>query len=356
MTIVAHRRPFVVGVDTHARTHTLAIVAAATGELVDTGEFPTTAAGMARAIAWAGRRTGADLEVLWVIECVATYGARFARTVVDTGYQVVEAARMNARSDHAVGKSDSLDAHRIAAAVLPLTEEQLRYPRADDGERAALQVLVTARSNMTKDRTAAISALTALVRAADLGIDARHPLSSKQILEVSRWRRREEPIALATARAEAIRLAKRIVDVGEEVTDNTKTMEALVRLTPASVLLDETGFGPVTAAICFTAWSHSGRVHSEAAFAALAGVNPIPASSGNTTRHRLNRGGDRRLNSALYIVALTRMAHDPRTQEYVERRRAEGLTNREIRRCLKRYLARHAYRQLTATTTMPTPT
>src|SRR5450830_802815 len=102
-----------------------------------------------------------------------------------------------------------------------------------------------------------------------------------------------------------------------------------------------TGGGPA-------AWSHPGRVRSEAAFASLAGVNPIPASSGNTVRHRINRGGDRRLNRALHMAVVTRIRMDPRTRAYVDRRTAEGRTLREIRRCLKRYLARQIYRHLNA--------
>jgi transposase len=123
-------------------------------------------------------------------------------------------------------------------------------------------------------------------------------------------------------------------------------MTGLIRDSKAAVLLEKTGIGPVTAAVVYTARSHAGRVRSEAAFAALAGVNPIPASSGNTTRHRLNRGGDRRLNRALHMAVITRMTHDPDTRTYVERRRAEGRTTKEIRRCLKRYLARQLYRTL----------
>ena len=123
-------------------------------------------------------------------------------------------------------------------------------------------------------------------------------------------------------------------------------MEHVVRMTPAAGLLEKTGIGPVTAAIAITAWSHPGRVRSEAAFACLAGVNPIPASSGNTTRHRLNRGGDRRLNRALHMATITRMRSDPATRAYVERRRAEGRSTKEIRRCLKRYLARQIFRYL----------
>jgi transposase len=112
----------------------------------------------------------------------------------------------------------------------------------------------------------------------------------------------------------------------------------------------------VTAAVAFAAWSHLGRVRSEAAFANLAGVNPIPASSGNTIRHRINRGGDRRLNRALHMAVVTRMRMDPRTRAYVDRRTAEGRTLREIRRCLKRYLARQIYRQLNAATTATSAT
>lgn len=104
------------------------------------------------------------------------------------------------------------------------------------------------------------------------------------------------------------------------------------------------GFGAVTAATCLTVWSHHGRVHSEAAYASLAGVNPIPASSGNTVRHRLNRGGDRSLNKALHMVSITRMTHDEETRKYVQKREAEGRTTKEIRRCIKRYLARRVYR------------
>ncbi|MET9030935.1 IS110 family transposase [Nocardia sp. NPDC004168] len=352
MTIVAHNHPYVIGVDTHARNHVLAIVAA-TGQPIDSAEFPTTKSGMARAIAWAARRTGGNLAALWVVEGVATYGAQLAGAITASGYQVVEAPQMNARAHRGVGKSDPLDARRIAEAALPLEETQLRHPRSDEGERAALRVLVTARDHMTGERTATVNALTALMRAIDLGIDARRPLRSKQILEISRWRPRQEPLAQATARAEATRLANRVVALDDELTTNQKTIATLLRATPAAGLLEKTGIGPVTAAACLIAWSHHGRIRSEAAFACLAGVNPIPASSGNTVRHRLNRGGDRRLNRALHMATITRMIHDPTTREYVERRRAEGRTTKEIRRCLKRYLARQIYRHLNATSGKP---
>ena len=346
MTIVAHAHPFVIGVDTHARTHTMTVLVAATGELVATEQFPTTNAGLDRAIDWVVRRTNGELSSLWVIEGVASYGAHLASAVNQAGFEVVEAARMDTRAHRGIGKSDPLDARRIAAAVLSLEPEQLRRPRSDDGIRAALRVLVTAREHMTTERTATVNALTALLRIAALSVDARKSLTVKQIGEISRWRSRAEDIATAAARGEAVRLAKRIVALNEELTANHAQMINLIQASKAATLLDETGIGPVTVAVVYTAWSHVGRVHSEAAFAALAGVNPIPASSGNTIRHRLNRGGDRRLNRALHMAVVTRMTHDPDTRAYVERRRAEGRTTKEIRRCLKRYLARHLYRTL----------
>ena len=288
MTIVAQAHPFVVGVDTHARTHALSILATPHGEVVDDGEFPATSAGMARAIEWAGRRTGGDLEVLWVIECAATYGAQLARAVSAAGYQVVEAARMNAKANRGIGKSDPLDARRIAAAVLPVQVDRQRHLRKDDGVRAGLRILMAARDHMTSERTATINALTALLRVLDLGIDARKPLTSKQIAEIAKWRTRTEDIQAVLARAEAVRLAKRTLDLDDELAANVKTTTALLKDSPARVLLDKPGIGPVTAAVALTAWSHVGRLHSEAAFASLAGVSPIPASSGNTVRHRLN--------------------------------------------------------------------
>jgi transposase len=250
------------------------------------------------------------------------------------------------RAGRGIGKSDPIDAQRIAAAVLPLEDEQLRTPRMDEGIRAAAQILLTARDELTRERTRAVNALTALVRIADLGMDARHPLAAGKIGEISRWHPREEDLAAATARTEAVRLAKRILALDAEITDNTNRIGELVEASPAAALVEETGIGPVTAATVLVAWSHPGRVRDEAAFAALAGVNPIPASSGNTTRHRLNRGGDRRLNRALNVIAMVRMVHHPQTRAYVDRRRAEGKTDREIRRCIKRYLARRLYRHL----------
>lgn len=207
MTIVAYSHPFVVGVDTHARKHVFAIIAVPSGERIDSRDFPATGAGINRAIAWVARRTEADLATLWVIEGAASYGAVLAGAVAAAGYEVAEAARMGALPRRGVGKSDPLDAHRIASAVLALGEDKLRRPRLNDGVRAALRVLVCARQSMTTDRTRAVNALTALLRTHDLGLDARSSLTGSRILEVSRWQSREEPLEASVARSEAIRLA-----------------------------------------------------------------------------------------------------------------------------------------------------
>lgn len=172
MSIVAHPHPFVVGVDTHAGNHVYTILRAATGVMVDTQEFPTTTAGINRAIAWAARRTEADADTLWVIEGAASYGAILTGTLSLHGYPIAEAPRMDAKDRYGVGTSDALDAHRIAAATLPVPVDKLRRPRLNDGVRQAIRILVTARNAITRDRTRSINALTALLRSKDLGMDA----------------------------------------------------------------------------------------------------------------------------------------------------------------------------------------
>lgn len=351
MSIVAHSRPFVVGVDTHARNHVYAILAPATGALLATRSFPTTAAGIRRALAWVARHTEADADTLWVIEGAGSYGSILAGVVAGHGYTVAEAPRMDSRSRRGVGKSDALDAHQIAAATLGVAEQKLRRPRTVDGIRQGVRILITAREAMSKDRTRSVNALTALVRSNDLGLDARKSLTAVQVTEISRWRDRREELSLMIARAEAVRLARHILDLEDQLRANERQLDELVRASEAAPLLQEKGFRAVTAAQCLTAWSHHDRVRNEAAFASLAGVNPIPASSGNTVRHRLNRGGDRALNSALHMATITRTTHDPETRQYVEKRRAEQRTDRDIRRCLKRYLARRVFRILNASAT-----
>jgi transposase len=336
---------YVVGVDTHAATHSYAIVAAPNGALVDQATFPTTPAGLRRARDWIGRRTDSDLDgVLIAAEGTGSYGAVLGDVLEDAGYRVVEAP--TPRRDRGRGKTDALDAVLAARSTLAMALLELRDRRAGEAH-TALQVLTGARDQLNADRLRCINALTALVRGHDLGMDARRALASQQIATVAGWRRREEPLGAATARAEAIRLAKRILVLDGELASNRAEITALVDA-QAPELLDLAGVGAITAAIVLTVWSHPGRIRSEAAFAQIAGTCPIPASSGNTVRHRLNRGGDRRLNRAINTVVLTRMRTDPATRAYIERRLTEGKTSKEIRRCLKRYTTRQLFRALTA--------
>ena len=150
----------------------------------------------------------------------------------------------------------------------------------------------------------------------------------------------------------ARRLAVALREANHQLKTNRNQLQAIVDdLSPE--LTSRYGVGPVSAAQAVVSFSHPGRCRTEAAFAALAGTSPIPASSGPTVRHRLNRGGDRALNKAIHTFALTRMRSCPRTRAYIARRTAQGKTTREIRRCFKRYIARELYRQLTHSMTTP---
>ncbi|MBB2997600.1 transposase [Paeniglutamicibacter cryotolerans] len=258
---------------------------------------------------------------------------------------MVEVKPPRKKDRHGVGKNDQIDAVAAAMSVLGQETDSLLHPR-QDGERAAIGVLLTARRRVDRQRTANRNALNALVRQIDLGVDARHALIEAQIREISGWRARErDTVDQRVARAEAIDLAKAI-GAGRS---RLKAIE--VELVDLDVLLapglqDQFGMGPITVGIILAAYSHLGRLRSEAAFAALAGVSPLQASFGNTKRHRLNRGGDRQLNLALDIIAKARIRGDEKTKAYVERRTSEGLSYREIKRCLKRFLARSIFRQL----------
>lgn len=345
MTIVANTYTDVIGIDTHARTHTLTVLAATTGARGATATFPTNARGLSRAVAWIGQHRS-HVATLVVIEGIGSYGALLAHAVHQAGYRVVEPLPIAKGLRAGRGKSDPIDAELIARSVLPADVNELRDPRDDEGIRAAVAVLLAGRDQLTRHRTAIINALTALVRLHDLGIDARHPLKTSQIATVAGWRDRVEDIATTAARTEARRLAHAIIQADLDLADNHDRLHALVLASPAAILLDEVGIGPINAAIILAAWSHPGRIRSDAAFASLAGVCPIPASSGNRTHHRLNRGGDRRLHRALHSIVLTRKRIDPATRDYVARHTAQGQGNRAITRSLKRYLARHIYRAL----------
>jgi transposase len=359
--IVANTFRYVLGVDTHAATHTYALIECPSGAVIDQATFPTTNAALDRAMAWIARRAvspaGGDLDaVLVAVEGTGSYGALLCARLVDAGYRVVEAPTPTRSRGR--GKNDDLDALHAARASLPMDLDRLRDQRATTAEndqlRGALAVLVTAREQLNAERLRAINALTALVRTHDLGLDARRKLTRAQIDQVSRWRTREENLSNTVARAQAVRLARRINDLSDDLTANEHHIADLLHThapTQAHALLPTCGIGAIVAATVLVTWGHHGRIRSEAALAMIAGTAPLPASSGNTTRHRLNRGGDRRLNKAINTIVLTRLRTDPDTRAYAARRRAQGKTDREIRRSLKRYITRQLYRTLTTTTT-----
>lgn len=345
MAIVAEQYQYVIGVDTHAASHSFAVLDACTTAVVASEQFPATPAGVNRAVSWAARRAALADDVLIVVEGVGSYGAGVARAFTGAGYRVVEAQAQPASERRGTGKSDALDAMRIARSVLGTDAEALRTPRAD-GIRNALRILTASRELIVRERTATVNSLTALVRTEALGVDARKALTARQLRQIAGWRSRAaEPIDVAVARAEATRLARHALELSEQAAANYSQLQVLVGHA-APDLLEMPGVGPVTAAVVVVAWSHPGRVRSEAAFAALAGTCPIPASSGNISRHRLNRGGDRRLNCAIHTIVMVRMGRDPQTKAYVARRISEGKTKREAMRCVKRYLTRNLHRTL----------
>lgn len=342
MTIIAEHFDHVIGVDTHARTHTLVVVDAA-GARRKADTFPTSAPGLKRAEAWIGRNAPGRTAV--AMEGTGSYGALFAERLEQAGFPVLE-TRPPKRQSRRDGKSDDIDAELAARFALASPAGRIAAPRKNSGDRAALQVLLTGRRHRTGERTATVNMLTALLRTHDLGIDARTALSPGTIAAVAGWHaRRSDTPAAATIRAEATDLARRIRALETELTRNLVGLTGHVTAI-APALLEEKGIGPVSAAQLIASWSHRGRIRSEAAFARLAGAAPIPASSGNSTRHRLHRGGDRHLNQALWTIAFSRTITDEATRDYVARRTAEGKTRKEIIRCLKRYIARATFRKL----------
>lgn len=342
MTIVAQAFDHVIGVDTHAQTHTL-VVLDNLGARRAARTFPTHLAGLARAHAWMLKK--APDRVLVAMEGTGSYGAVFCDLLTNAGIRVAE-TRPPKRGSRRDGKSDDIDAELAARHTLPLPVDRLITPRTHTGDQAALRVLLTARHAMKKSQSATINRLTALLRTHTFGLDVREKLTTAQINTIATWRARPHDDAVtATIRAEAIREAKEIKLRDRELVQNEKGLTQHAK-NMAPWLLEEYQVGPFVAAQLLVAWSMPGRLHSEAAFARLAGVAPIPASSGKTTRHRLHRGGDRQLNSALWTTAHNRYLFDPNTADYVARRLAEGKTPIEITRCLKRYIARSLFRKM----------
>ena len=333
----------VIGVDTHVHTHSAAAVDARTGGVLDEITVEATAEGYAQLVEFADEQPALRA---WAIEGTGGHGAGLTRHLERGEEIVIELDRPERAKRRHGAKSDPLDA--IRAAREALARPRWGAPRSG-GDRQALSVLLAARRSAVEAATVAQRQVFSLVIAAP-----------EQIRE--RFRGQKLPAMIRTAAGIRVHpswdvettttvitlrtLARRARALAEEAAEHEKALRAIVRSWRPD-LLDQLGIGPIVAATVLCAWSHPGRIHSEAAFAMLAGVAPIPANSGQvTTRYRLNRYGDRQLNRALHTIVLSRIRYDQATRDYVERRTRQGKTTREIKRCLKRYIARDLYRRL----------
>ncbi len=342
MTMLAELVDVVIGVDTHKHTHTAAVVVTATGASPEDLTVDTDPDGYGELVAMADRHSGLRA---WAIEGTGGYGAGLARYLAERGEVVIEIDRPNRPARRGGAKSDPLDAVRVGRDAL--AREHLAQPRAA-GERAALSVRLAARRSAVDASTVAQRQLHSLVVAAPETPRAkfRDQTTTAMITTAVRLGAHAGWDLETRAYAEVLRdLARRVRALQVEADSHERAILAVIRSWRPD-LLDQQGVGPIVAAVVLCAWSHAGRCRNDAAFANLAGVAPIPASSGQTTRYRLNRCGDRQPNRALHVIVLSRLRYDPDTRAYAERRRAEGKTDREIKRCLKRYVARQLFRLL----------
>jgi transposase len=344
--IVSKKYQFVVGVDTHAAKHVATIIDSR-GAVIASREIRVTAQQMSGFINWVRKVTSNAQDVLLAVEGTSSYGETLTRLAQDNGLTVTEVKPPKTKSRGGDGKTDLIDSELAARSVLHLPVNKLVVPRAG-GVRKSLRILLASRDDVVTRQTADKNTLIALLRGCDLGIDARKALTLTQHQTISRWQTRsEDDQEQAVVRHEAKRLACSILSANLVLEENARQLSPLVN-SLAPDLTETRGIGPVTAAQVLCAYSHKGRVHSPAAFAALAGTSPVSASSGKVERHRLNRYGDRELNKAIHTVALTRMRMDETTKEYMAMRTAQGQSPREIRRSLKRYIARSLFKQLEA--------
>lgn len=342
---LTHDSGLVVGVDTHRDTHTAAICNRSGRELAQL-QVTADPGGYDAVLAWA-RQAAAGQDLRWAMEGTRHYGLGLARHLAASGEQVEEIDASKHAGKRRTGKSDAIDAVRAARELLARPHPaQMRA----DGDREALRLLMCDRDNAVASAKTARTVLASVIVTAPAGL-------REQLRHIARDRRATVCAALACpgdADRQTRVLYQTLAHLGERITSLTRTASGLEKEITAIVedmapglVAAEAGVGALTAAQLLLSFSHAGRIRSEAAFAMLSGTAPVPVSSGNTSRHRLNRLGDRQLNRALQVIAVARMRSDPRTRTYVQNRITEGKTRREARRCIKRYLARHLYRLLT---------
>lgn len=343
-TMPDHAGEVILGVDTHEIEHVAALVderARALGTLA----IPASRGGFERLLAWASSywllcRAG--------VEGTGSFGVGLARFLAERGIEVVEVTRPNRRGRRHLGKSDPVDAQ--AAARMVLSGEASATPKRRDGIVESIRVLQLARRSAVKARTQAGQQIRSLVITAPAELNgtlAELPLRH-QVARCARLRPGDGDGAHAQTRRALRSLARRWQTLDEEVRELERDLNRLTKKA-APRLLAEPGIGRESAAkLLVIASDNPDRVRGDAALAALCGASPVEGSSGKTKRHRLNRGGDRQGNNALWTIANNRLIHHPETRAYAEKRTADGLTRNEIVRCVMRYLARRLYPLLVA--------
>lgn len=340
--MVADQLEYVVGVDPHRDQHAVAVVDVRSGVVVFETSVAADGGGYVAALRVA--ETHAPGRRAFAVEGSGSYGAGLTRFLTGSGERVFEVGRLP-RERRSGGKTDALDAVRAARSILG--QERPATPR-NSGEREALRALMAAREGAVNAHRAGLCQLRDLLVTTPEPLRAElRPLTRARLLTrlaATRPERRRDP-ELRGALLALRSVARRVQQLTAEERELAREIKTLTE-TLAPQLLDQPGVGPLLAAQVVLSWSHQGRIASEAAFARLAGVAPIPASSGQTVRYRLDRSGDRRLNRALHLILVTRRRIHPPTIAYIERRTQEGKTRREANRCLKRYLARSLYRLL----------
>jgi transposase len=346
--MLADQLDYVVGVDTHRDRHAFAVVAFATGALCVEAELDACEEGYQEALALAAAR--APGRRAWAVEGSGSYGKGLVRFLLARGEQVFEVERPRRDRRPRGGKSDRLDALRATRTLT--SHKRLAQPRAQ-GHQEALRVLVGVHEGASETRRRALNQLRALLVTAPepLRIQLRGLTTPRLLTRCLAFEPdSQDEIELAATQQALKLLATRIEAATREKHALKQQLQTLTKQS-APRLLNERGIGPIGATRALLVWSHKGRVHSDGGYARLAGAAPIPASSGKTIRYRLDCGGDRRLNSTLHQIVISRRRTDPATQAYFDRRRAEGKTDAEITRSLKRYIARRIYRILETTTT-----
>ncbi len=323
---------------THADVHVAAALDPV-GGLLGVKEFPVTPAGYARLLGWLG---GFGTVCLVGIEGTGSYGAGLSRHVTAAGVRVVEAGRSDRQDRRRQGKSDPLDA--VSAARAAQSGRARGAPKGRDGAVEAIRALMVAKRSARSERTQTINQARALIVTAPDDLRSRFATHTTAALVAEMASLRPRPGAMVgyATRIALRELGRRAEFPGGQL---QRLDELIVPLVTghAPGLLALHGVGPDTAAILLiAAGDHPERLRSEAAWAHLCAAAPIPASSGKVTRRRLNPGGDRQANHALWRIVITRMSSHPPTRAYVQRRSDQGLSKKEIIRCLKRYVAREA--------------